>query len=89
MDELFDPDLWCPLTDRERRDLLARDLLDALDGAPGVRDTRIEAERWTGRTTPGASGTWCAPAAARWRTAAAGAAAVATTASAHDPPERR
>ncbi|HEX2076379.1 MAG TPA: hypothetical protein VHG08_01685 [Longimicrobium sp.] len=41
--ELLDPDLWCPLTDRARRDLLARALLDALQGAPGVRDTRIEA----------------------------------------------
>jgi hypothetical protein len=41
--ELHDPDLWCPLGDRERRDLLARALLDALDGEPGVRDARIEA----------------------------------------------
>lgn len=41
--ELFDPDLWCPLSARERRDLLARALLDALQGAPGVRDARIEA----------------------------------------------
>lgn len=39
---LFDPDLWCPLTDRERRDLLASALLAELDGAPGVNDTRIE-----------------------------------------------
>lgn len=41
--ELLEPDLWCPLSDRERRDVLARALLDALDGAPGVQDTRIEA----------------------------------------------
>jgi hypothetical protein len=41
--ELFDPDLWCPLSDRERRDRLASALLDALEGSPGVRDTRIEA----------------------------------------------
>ena len=41
--ELTDPDLWCPLSDRERRDLLARALLDALRDEPGVRDTRIEA----------------------------------------------
>ena len=40
--ELLDPDLWCPLTDRERRELLARGLLDALNGAPGVKGTRIE-----------------------------------------------
>lgn len=41
--ELFDPDLWCPLSDRERRDVLARALLDVLRDAPGVQDTRIEA----------------------------------------------
>jgi hypothetical protein len=41
--ELFDPDLWCPLGDRERRDLLAGALLEALRGEPGVQDTRIEA----------------------------------------------
>jgi hypothetical protein len=40
--ELLDPDLWCPLSDRERRELLARALLEALEGAPGVRGTRIE-----------------------------------------------
>src|SRR3712207_4968941 len=40
--ELFDPDLWCPLTERERRDLLARALLEALDGMAGVQDTRID-----------------------------------------------
>lgn len=40
--ELFDPDLWCPLTDRAKRDALAAALLAALDGAPGVRETRIE-----------------------------------------------
>ena len=39
---LLDPDLWCPLTDRERREALARALLEALEGAPGVRGTRIE-----------------------------------------------
>ncbi|HEX6913243.1 MAG TPA: hypothetical protein VF142_22720 [Longimicrobium sp.] len=41
--ELFDPELWCPLGNHERRDLLARALLDALRGEPGVQDTRIEA----------------------------------------------
>jgi hypothetical protein len=41
--ELFDPDLWCPLGNHERRDLLARALLHALRAEPGVRDTRIEA----------------------------------------------
>lgn len=40
--ELFDPDLWTPLSDRERRDLLAAALLEELEGAGGVRDTRIE-----------------------------------------------
>jgi hypothetical protein len=40
--ELLDPELWCPLSDRERRELLARALLAALEGAPGVRGTRIE-----------------------------------------------
>ncbi|HEY7767768.1 hypothetical protein, partial [Longimicrobium sp.] len=40
--ELFDPDLWCPLTDRERRDRLAAALLAELGDAPGVLDTRIE-----------------------------------------------
>jgi len=40
--ELFDPDAWCPLSDRERRDLLSTALLEALDGAPGVQGTRIE-----------------------------------------------
>ncbi|HYW13498.1 MAG TPA: hypothetical protein VE871_16170 [Longimicrobium sp.] len=41
--ELFEPDLWCPLGNHERRDLLASALLDALRGEPGVQDTRIEA----------------------------------------------
>jgi hypothetical protein len=41
--ELFDPELWCPLGNHERRDLLARALLHALRGEPGVQDTRIEA----------------------------------------------
>jgi hypothetical protein len=41
--ELFDPELWCPLGNHERRDLLARALLDALRAEPGVQDTRIEA----------------------------------------------
>ena len=41
--ELLDPDLWCPLGNHERRDLLARALLDALRDEPGVQDTRIEA----------------------------------------------
>jgi hypothetical protein len=40
--ELLEPDLWCPLTDRERRELLARALLEALGGAPGVTGSRIE-----------------------------------------------
>jgi hypothetical protein len=40
--ELLDPELWCPLPLRERRALLAAALLDALEGAPGVRGTRIE-----------------------------------------------
>ncbi|HWK90528.1 MAG TPA: hypothetical protein VNP72_11135, partial [Longimicrobium sp.] len=40
--ELLDPDLWCPLTARERREVLARALLARLEGAPGVRDARIE-----------------------------------------------
>lgn len=39
---LSDPDRWAALSDRERRDLLAAALLDALEGAPGVRGTRIE-----------------------------------------------
>jgi len=40
--ELLDPDLWCPLTDRERRELLARAVHDALRDAPGVTGARIE-----------------------------------------------
>lgn len=40
--ELSDPDRWSALPDRERRDLLAAALLDALEGAPGVQGTRIE-----------------------------------------------
>jgi hypothetical protein len=40
--ELLDPELWCPLSFRERRELLAAALLDALEGASGVRGTRIE-----------------------------------------------
>ncbi|HSU13344.1 hypothetical protein [Longimicrobium sp.] len=40
--ELLDPDLWCPLSDRERREMLARAVLDALRGAPGVTGARIE-----------------------------------------------
>lgn len=40
--ELLDPDLWCPLSDRERRDRLAAALLDALRDEPGVLDTRLE-----------------------------------------------
>jgi hypothetical protein len=39
---LHEPDLWAVLPDRERRDLLARALLAALEGAPGVAGTRIE-----------------------------------------------
>lgn len=40
--ELSDPDRWSALSDRERRDLLAAALLEALEGAPGVQGTRIE-----------------------------------------------
>jgi hypothetical protein len=40
--ELLDPDLWCPLSDRERRELLARAVHDALRDAPGVTGARIE-----------------------------------------------
>jgi hypothetical protein len=40
--ELSEPDLWCPLSDRERRELLARALHDALKDAPGVNGARIE-----------------------------------------------
>jgi hypothetical protein len=40
--ELLDPDLWLPLSDRERRERLAGALLEALAGAPGVAGTRIE-----------------------------------------------
>jgi len=40
--ELHDPDLWCALGDRERRDLLAGALLGALRDAPGVKGARIE-----------------------------------------------
>jgi hypothetical protein len=40
--ELHDPDLWCPLGDRERREMLARAVHDALQGAPGVTGARIE-----------------------------------------------
>ena len=40
--ELLEPALWAALSDRERRDLLARTLLERLRDAPGVRDARIE-----------------------------------------------
>ena len=40
--ELSDPDLWCPLSERERRDLLADALRDALAGASGVEDVVVE-----------------------------------------------
>ncbi|HEU0055281.1 MAG TPA: hypothetical protein VFQ39_18970 [Longimicrobium sp.] len=40
--ELHDPDLWCPLTDAARRELLARAMAEALAGAPGVTGARIE-----------------------------------------------
>lgn len=39
---LHDPDLWCPLDARARRDLLARALREALGDAPGVEDVAIE-----------------------------------------------
>lgn len=40
--ELHDPDLWCGLGERARRDLLASALLEALDGAGGVAGVTIE-----------------------------------------------
>lgn len=40
--ELHDPDLWCPLTDPQRRETLARAVHDALRDAPGVKGARIE-----------------------------------------------
>lgn len=40
---LNDPDRWSALSDRERRDLLARALQAALEGAPGVSGARVEA----------------------------------------------
>jgi len=40
--ELHDPDLWAPLSDRERRESLARAVHEALQGAPGVKGARIE-----------------------------------------------
>jgi len=40
--ELHDPDLWCPLSDRERRELLARAVHDALRDEAGVTGARIE-----------------------------------------------
>ncbi|HEU0015777.1 MAG TPA: hypothetical protein VFQ45_19015 [Longimicrobium sp.] len=40
--ELLDPDLWCPLSPAERRERLAHALRAALEGAPGVRDARIQ-----------------------------------------------
>lgn len=39
---LLDPDLWSPLTARERRDLIAGALEAELAGAPGVRSVRVE-----------------------------------------------
>jgi hypothetical protein len=39
---LFDPDLWSPLSDTERRGMLSSALLGELEGAPGVQGTRIE-----------------------------------------------
>lgn len=39
---LFEPDLWSPLSDAQRRSTLAAALLQALEGAPGVQGTRIE-----------------------------------------------
>src|SRR3954447_12850042 len=40
--ELLEPDLWCPMTDGARRELLARAIFDALRDAPGVTGARIE-----------------------------------------------
>src|SRR4051812_17737915 len=40
--ELHEPDLWSALSDRERREALARTLGDALRDAPGVKGARIE-----------------------------------------------
>lgn len=39
---LHDPDLWCALSDRDRREALARAVHDALQDAPGVTGARIE-----------------------------------------------
>lgn len=39
---LHEPDLWCPLSPAERRELLAAALLEALRDAPGVTGTRVE-----------------------------------------------
>jgi hypothetical protein len=39
---LIDPQLWCPLPNPERREILAAALYEALQDAPGVRGTRIE-----------------------------------------------
>jgi hypothetical protein len=40
--DLFDPDRWCALPFPERRDRMAAALFDALRGAPGVDEVRIE-----------------------------------------------
>jgi len=40
--ELHDPDLWAALSDRDRREALARAIHDALRDAPGVKGARIE-----------------------------------------------
>ena len=39
---LLDPDLWCGLSEVERRGTLAGALLKELEGAPGVQGARIE-----------------------------------------------
>jgi hypothetical protein len=40
--ELNEPDLWRALSDRERREALARAMADALLDAPGVKGARVE-----------------------------------------------
>lgn len=41
-EELLDPDLWCPLSSLERRELLAAELFERLRGEDGVVGARIE-----------------------------------------------
>jgi hypothetical protein len=39
---LLDPDQWCALSDRARRDALAEALLQELEGEPGVTGARVD-----------------------------------------------